>query len=195
MLSDVIAFLQSWKIIALPTETVYGLAVDATNDDAVSSLFALKLRPLDKPLTIQLWDIDDISRYANIVDPMEQKLIDTFMPGPLTIVLRKRSAVSDVVTAGREYVGIRIPSHPIALELLQSIDFPLAVPSANRSAETPAKTMSEVQEMFGDSVEYYIPNNQQMAHVASTVVQVVNRELVILREGIISLDMIRKSCY
>lgn len=195
MLSAAIEILQSGGIVALPTETVYGLAVDARNDDAVSSLFVLKWRPLTKPLTIQVWSRDTINKYAEISHPWEQKIIDNFMPGAITLVLRKKLCISDIVTVGSLFVGVRIPSHPVTLELLRSLDFPLAVPSANYTGDLPAKTLQEVQNMFGGAVSVYIPNNGYvMSDIASTVVQIVDWKVVILREWPISLEEIEKVC-
>lgn len=195
MSSDIIKVLQSWAIIALPTETVYGLAVDATNESAVHSLFAIKKRPKNKAITIQVWGIDAISNYAYIDHEREQRIIETFMPWPLTLVLRKKDTISSVVTAWSAFVGVRISLHPTTLALLQAIAFPLAVPSANISWETPAKTVEEAEKIFGKDVAAYIPNDgYSMSDVASTVVQVVDWKIVILREGAIGLEAIQKVC-
>jgi L-threonylcarbamoyladenylate synthase len=181
-ISEVIKQLEAGNVIAIPTETVYGLAVDATNEGAVAKLFAIKGRPENKPITIQLGDKKHIERYAQIVHPWEQKIIDTFMPGPLTLVLKKKNTIPNSVTAGSPFVGVRIPQHPDTLQLLQSIDFPLAVPSANKSGEMPAVSLEEAQAIFGDQVSYYMPNSYPMGTIASTVVQIVDGEMDILRE-------------
>jgi L-threonylcarbamoyladenylate synthase len=195
MLSDAISVLQSWGTIAIPTETVYGLAVDATNGSAVHNLFAIKKRPKDKAITIQVWHINDISTYAHIDHLREQRIIENFMPWPVTLVLRKKDTISSAVTAWSAFVGVRISSHPITLALLQSIDFPLAVPSANISWETPAKTVEEAEKIFGKDVSAYISNDgYSMSDVASTVVQVIDWKVVILREGAIGLEDIQKFC-
>lgn len=195
MLSDAISVLQSWGIIAIPTETVYGLAVDATNESAVHNLFAIKKRSKDKAITIQVWDVSAISKYAHIDHEREQRIIESFMPWSVTLVLRKKDTISSVVTAWSDFVGVRISSHPTILALLQSIDFPLAVPSANISWETPAKTMEEAKKIFGKDVSVYIPNDgYSISDIASTVVQVVDWKIVILREGAIDLEDIQKAC-
>lgn len=194
-ITEVIKELERWNVIAIPTETVYGLAVDASNESAVRSLFAVKKRPKDKAITIQVWDINVISTYAHIDHEREQRIIEAFMPWPVTLVLRKKDTISSAVTAWSPFVGVRIPSHPTTLALLQAIDFPLAVPSANRSGETPAKTMEEAQQIFGKEVSAYISNDgYSMSDIASTVVQVVDWKITILREGVVSLEEIQKVC-
>lgn len=182
-ISDAVSVLRAGGVIAIPTETVYGLAVNALDAKAVATLFSIKWRPDKKPISIQVWRKSDILKYAKIVDPKEQKIIDNFMPGAITLVLQKRNNVSDVVTAGLVYVGVRIPAHPDTLELLQSIDFPLAVPSANITGEKPAETAYEAEAIFGDKVWCYMPNHYPVWTIASTVVQIVDGEVQILREG------------
>lgn len=189
-----IQILQDGGIIAIPTETVYGLAVDATNIDAVHKLFTIKWRPENKAISIQLWYKENIGKYAWIDHPREQKIIDSYMPWSITLVLRKKEIISDTVTAGSPFVGVRIPQHPDTLALLQYIDFPLAVPSANMSGEKPAQTLQETEQIFADSIQYYMSNKYPMSTIASTVVQIVDGKIVILREGAITFKQIQSAC-
>lgn len=189
-ISDAVRVLRAGGVIAIPTETVYGLAVNALDAQAVATLFAIKGRPDKKPISIQVGRKSDVVKYAKISDPKEQKIIDNFMPGAITLVLQKRDNISDVVTAGSAYVWVRIPAHPDTLDLLQSINFPLAVPSANMSGEKPAETFAQAEAIFGNKVWYYMPNNYPVGTIASTVVQLVDGKVQILREGPISKEEI-----
>lgn len=112
--------LQQGNVVAIPTETVYGLAADATNPQAIAKIFALKQRPSDNPLIVHIGNSSDITNYVYIQHPLEQKIIDTLMPGPITILLQRKNNIPDAVTAGSELVAIRIPQHPVALEILQN---------------------------------------------------------------------------
>lgn len=112
--------LQQGNIVAIPTETVYGLAADATDPQAIAKIFALKQRPNDNPLIVHVGSTSEVVNYAYIQNPIEQKIIDTLMPGPITILLQRKNNIPDVVTAGSELVAIRIPQHPVALKILQS---------------------------------------------------------------------------
>ncbi len=189
-ITDAAKVLRAGGIVAIPTETVYGLAVNALDEKAVGQLFKIKGRPDHKPLTIQVGRKQDILNYAKVLDPVEQKIIDNFMPGAITLVLPKRDIISDRISAGSAYVGVRIPAHPDTLELLQSINFPLAVPSANITGEKPAENVAQAEAIFGDKVSYYMPNNYPVGTIASTVVQIVDGKVQILREGPISKEEI-----
>ncbi len=189
-ITDAAIALRAGHVVAVPTEPVYGLAVNALEETAVAQLFAIKGRPDHKPLTIQVGRKQDILNYAKVLDPMEQKIIDNFMPGAITLILPKRDVISDRISAGLAYVWVRIPAHPDTLELLQSINFPLAVPSANITGEKPAENVAQAEAIFGDKVSYYMPNNYPVGTIASTVVQIVDGKVKILREGPISKEEI-----
>ena len=189
-ISDAAIALRAGHVVAVPTETVYGLAVNALDETAVAQLFAIKGRPDHKPLTIQVGRKQDILNYAKVLDPIEQRIIDNFMPGAITLVLPKRDIISDRISAWLAYVGVRIPAHPDTLELLQSINFPLAVPSANITGEKPAENVAQAEAIFGDKVSYYMPNNYPVGTIASTVVQIVDGKVQILREWPISKEEI-----
>ena len=123
--------LSNGDIIAIPTETVYGLAANAFNEEAIKKIFILKKRPIQNPLIVHIKSMDYLKEIAMDVPPLAFVLAENFWPGPLTLVLKKRNNISDFITAGKETVAIRIPSHPMALKLLNELDFPLAAPSAN----------------------------------------------------------------
>jgi len=133
--------LKRGEIVAFPTETVYGLGADAWNPTAISHLFTLKGRPADNPLIVHLSDPGQVADFAVDIPPEGKRLIDSCWPGPLTLVLKKRKGVLDLITAGLSTVGLRIPSHPLAKELID-LTGPLVAPSANRSGR-PSPTMAE----------------------------------------------------
>jgi L-threonylcarbamoyladenylate synthase len=186
-IAQAIQELKKGKVIAIPTETVYGLAVNALDEQAVKKLYKIKKRPLNKPISIQLGYIEDIKKYAYIYHPREAKIIEHFMPGPLTIILNKKDILPDILTANQSDIGVRIPAHPLTLKLLQSIDFPLAVPSANISNQTPALTMKQAQDIFGNQITCYIDNPYKLSQQASTVLKVSENKIQILRQGPITL--------
>lgn len=188
---EIIQTLWEWKIVAIPTETVYGLAINALDENAIQRLFNIKWRPQNKPMNIQIGHKQDIYKYAYIDHPREEEIIQHYMPGPLTLILRKKNIIPDILTAHTQYIGIRIPAHTDTLTLLQQIDFPLAVPSANLSDQKPAETVQEAQQVFWEKVAYYMPNNYIMSKQASTVVQIINNEIIIHRAWPISYEDIK----
>ena len=125
------ALLRAGEVVAFPTETVYGLGADALNERAVAQVFAIKNRPRFDPLIVHVPDKDAVALYATDIDERAVALMERFWPGPLTLVLRKRPNIPDLVTAGLETVAIRVPSHPVALALLRAAQVPIAAPSAN----------------------------------------------------------------
>lgn len=137
--------LRQGKLVVLPTETVYGLAADGTNELAIRNLYQLKGRPASNPIMLQVADLMMLSQIAAEIPPQASKLIEKFWPGPLTIVLPKKPAVSDMLSAGTENIGIRMPDQPVTLEIIRKFGFPLAVPSANLSGKRAPVTPQEVE--------------------------------------------------
>ena len=119
------------EIVAIPTETVYGLAGNAYSEIAIRKIFALKERPFYNPLIVHIKSVTDLSKIATEIPECAMLLADAFWPGPMTLVLKKQSSIPELVTGGKNTVAVRVPNHPIALALLQQLDFPLAAPSAN----------------------------------------------------------------
>ena len=178
-------------VIAFPTETVMGLGVLYNDRIAYDKLNEIKRRPEDKPYTLMVKDVNDISEYA-LIDERTQRVIDAFMPGSITILVPvKRDAVPEYVTHGTGIIGIRIPENKEALEVLKEAKLPLLVPSANRSGEKPALSDKEVKEIFGDEVDYVVSGQAKLAK-PSTIVSLVNGEVKVLREGPISEEKILK---
>lgn len=178
-------------VIAFPTETVMGLGVLYNDRIAYDKLNKIKRRPEDKPYTLMVKDVNDISEYA-LIDDRTQRVIDAFMPGSITILVPvKGDAVPEYVTHGTGIIGIRVPENKEALEVLKEAKLPLLVPSANRSGEKPALSDKEVKEIFSDEVDYVVSGQAKLAK-PSTIVSLVNGEVKVLREGPISEEKILK---
>jgi L-threonylcarbamoyladenylate synthase len=177
-IAQAIKQLRNGYVVAIPTETVYGLAADATNTDAIAKIFQLKQRPSDNPLIVHVGDKAAIEKYAYIDNPIVQMIIDKLMPWPITILLTKKNTIPNIVTAGSDLVAIRIPQHPIALAILNSSWLALAAPSANISGKPSPTNAIMVQQNFGDSVDI-IDGWDCNIWIESTVVQVEwNRVLI-----------------
>ena len=175
-------------VVAFPTETVMGLGVVFDNRDAYDKLNKIKGRPEDKPYTMMLGDVNDIQKYA-YVDERAQKIIDKFMPGPLTILLKARSNVPNWVTHNTGVIGIRVPGYQILLNILKYVDKPLLVPSANPSGLEPAKNIDKVLVYFNNCLDY-IYNHNSEGNRPSTIIDLTNPSVKLIREGDIPLDVI-----
>lgn len=173
------------KLIVFPTETVYGIAGNALNVEVIDKLFQAKKRDYSKPFSLMLSDINKIKDIA-YVSADEEKIINKFMPGPITLILKKKDCISDLVTASRDTVGVRIPDHFIALSILKSIDYPLATSSANISGSVNNSNIEDIINDLENYVDIFIKGNISSNLLASTVVEIKNNEVNILRNGIIS---------
>jgi L-threonylcarbamoyladenylate synthase len=176
--------LQTGQTVAFPTETVYGLGADATNTEAVKRIFEAKGRPSDNPLIVHIADRAQLEGLTASVQEPESKLMEVFWPGPLTLVLpAKAGAISPLVTAGLSTVGVRMPDHPVALDLIRAADRPIAAPSANRSGKPSPTLAQHVKEDLGGRIGGLLDGGQTGVGLESTVVQWANGELHILRPG------------
>lgn len=171
-------------LVAIPTETVYGLAADATNDRAVARIFDAKGRPAFNPLIIHVADIAMARRYGEF-SPLAEMLATAFWPGPLTLVLprRKDSGVSLLVSAGLDTLALRAPASPIAQSLIRQLDRPLAAPSANRSGSISPTTAAHVRDSLGDRVDLVLDGGACPVGVESTIVKIDGARAVLLRPG------------
>lgn len=179
------------NVVAIPTETVYGLAADATRSDAVRRIYVLKGRPPTNPLIAHVASIEIAERFAQ-VDDRARKLFERFSPGPISIVLPKKVGANSIcaeATAGLSSVAIRIPRHPIALELLQRFGGALAAPSANRSNHVSPTTAAHVREEFGDRV-FIVDGGACAVGIESTVIDLTTHRARLLRPGQITCEMI-----
>ena len=177
--------LDSSKVIAFPTETVMGLGVFFDDFDAYNLLNQIKRRPEDKPYTLMLSNRAEISNYAYI-DDRAKKVIDAFMPGEITVLLKSKENIPNYVTHGTGVIGVRVPNLPILLDFLSFVKKPLLVPSANRSGEKPAMNSDEVKAVFKDELGYIFEGSAK-GGVPSTLVDLTGEEVKIYREGNIKL--------
>ncbi len=183
--------LKEGRLVGLPTETVYGLAANALDKGAVLSVFAAKKRPSFDPLIVHLPDISHVSRYA-YADETSLRLIRGFSPGPVTFILPKKKEIPDVVTSGLPTVGIRIPGHPLALELLRAVDFPVAAPSANLFGTTSPGTADHVISSLGDAVSYVLDGGPCEVGVESTIIRCSEGDVEVLRLGGLTIEAIEE---
>jgi len=175
--------------VAFPTETVYGLGANALDPVAVAKIFAAKGRPSWDPLIVHVGDREMLERVA-VVTAQAEKLIGAFWPGPLTLLLERTKEVPDAVTAGRPLVGVRMPSHPLALALIRAAGVPIAAPSANRFGHTSPTTAVHVLEDLDGRIDAVLDGGPTTVGVESTVLDPGQEPMLIYRPGAVTLEMI-----
>lgn len=183
-LSRAIKALKNGKIIVYPTDTLYGLGADIYNVDAVRKVFEIKKRPLDNPLSVAISDIDELEKIAFVTDK-SRRLAKTFLPGRLTLVLKKRSIIPDIVTGGLNKVAVRIPDNKVALELLSEFG-PLTATSANIHGKKTPDIIREISMQFKDEGITVYLDIGRLADKPSTIVDATKRRIKIVREGAIA---------
>lgn len=183
-IAEAAAFIRRGGLVAMPTETVYGLAADATNDAAVARIFEAKGRPAFNPLIVHVADAAMARRFVEW-PPLADRLAKKFWPGPLTLVLERRAdcAVSLLASAGLDTLGVRAPDHPLAQALIKATDRPLAAPSANRSGAISPTTPGHVRGSLGDKVDMVLDGGACPVGLESTVVKIDGDKVVLLRPG------------
>jgi L-threonylcarbamoyladenylate synthase len=177
-------------LVAFPTETVYGLGADAGNPAAVRAMFAAKGRPPDHPVIVHLAAAAQLAQYVIEVPDVASRLAVAFWPGPLTLVLRRGPRISHLVTGGLETVGIRVPSHPVAQELLRAFGGPLAAPSANRFGRVSATRATHVLDELSGRVDWILDGGECAVGLESTIVDLSGQRPAILRPGAVSKEQI-----
>ncbi|MEN3048340.1 MAG: L-threonylcarbamoyladenylate synthase [Candidatus Caldarchaeales archaeon] len=175
--------IRSGGLVAFPTETVYGLGADALNPDAVARVFEAKGRPPDNPLIVHVADPESVHLLASKVPPVAERLIREFWPGPLTLVLRRTELVPAVTSAGLDTVAVRMPDHPVSLELIRASGTPIAAPSANRSGSPSPTTADHVMRDLGGLIEMVLDGGPTEIGVESTVIDVTVEPPEVLRPG------------
>lgn len=192
--------LKTGGMVAFPTETVYGLGADASNPNAIARIYEVKNRPTDHPLIVHIGDQSAVSHFAKDIPKYAVALMDDFWPGPMTLVVKRTANSKDFITGGQETVGLRIPSHPLALELLREFSnlggHGLAAPSANRYGAVSPTTAQAVDEELADFLgasDLILDGGQSSVGVESTIIDCTGSAPVILRPGAITKEMIEKT--
>ncbi|MGQ9488424.1 MAG: L-threonylcarbamoyladenylate synthase [Armatimonadota bacterium] len=191
-IQQAVSVLARGGLVIFPTETVYGLAADALSQEAVLRVWEVKGRPADKPLPVQVANVDGLRLLWREVPDDLLPLINAFMPGALTLVYWRSALVPDVVTAGADTVGVRIPDHPVALALLRAFARPIVAPSANLSGDPPPRRVEEIPSLLLEQVELAIDAGDTGGGVPSTVLDVTVRPARLLRAGAIAIHELRK---
>ena len=184
------ALLRAGEVIAIPTETVYGLAGNALNPEAIVNIFKIKNRPFFDPLICHFKDIDAIRPYVKSIPTKALLLANQFMPGPLTLLLEKHDSIPDLITNGSDLVAVRVPNHPMTRALLALLDFPLAAPSANPFGYISPTSAQHVADQLGDKIPYILDGGDCSLGIESTIVMFENEAPVILRLGALKIEEI-----
>jgi L-threonylcarbamoyladenylate synthase len=184
--------LKKGGLVAFPTDTVYGLAADAKNMQAVKKIYKVKKRPLSNPLPILIAEKNDLKKYTRGVSAKIKKLTDKFWPGPLTIVLRKKKIISNAVTAGKLSVGVRVPANPVTIDLIRALGRPLAATSANISTKQSPTTFKAVQGDMTNKISLILDGEKTKLGRESTVLDCTTSPPTLIRPGAISQKTIEK---
>ncbi len=184
-LAHAVDLLRAGELVAFPTETVYGLGADAADPAAVAKIFAAKGRPADHPLIVHLPSVAHLPRWAREVPAEAEQLAAAFWPGPLTLILKRQPHVPDAVTGGQDTVGLRVPDHPLALDLLKAFGSGIAAPSANRFGRISPTSAAHVREELGDRVPLVLDGGPCPVGIESTILDFSRGVPVLLRPGAI----------
>lgn len=180
-------------LVAFPTETVYGLGADASSRDAAARLYAAKRRPMDHPVIVHFADAQGAFAWASEVPAAARTLATKFWPGPLTLILKRSAKAGDFVTGGQDTIGLRVPSHPVAQELLRAFGGGIAAPSANRHGKVSPTTAAHVREDLGKDVEQVLDGGPSEVGIESTIVDLSGGKAVLLRPGGISKEQLEQA--
>ena len=189
---DIIDTFSKGENVVFPTETVYGIGADALNEKGVQNIYRVKKRPSDNPLIVHLSSKEALLEYIYVDQPYIKALMDAFWPGPLTMVFRKKPIVPGHITGGLNTVGIRVPMHPVALKVLSIANMPICAPSANISGRPSSTLFDHVIDDFKDRVEIIVDGGKSDVGLESTVLDVTQKNPVILRPGVITKAMIER---
>ncbi len=189
-LSKAVKLLNNEELVAIPTETVYGLAGNIFSEKAVKAIFETKERPFFNPLIVHIPNIDYLETIVEEVPEKAKLLAEAFWPGPITLVLKKKSIIPDLITGGKDTVAVRIPNHPTTLELLNQLDFPLAAPSANPFNRISPTKAEHVESYFKDKIKMVLDGGACKSGIESTIIGFENGEPIIYRLGSTSIEAI-----
>jgi len=191
-IDNVCLMLEQGQIVVFPTETVYGIACNAWNMQAVKKIYKIKKRNYENPLLLHIGKVSDVYQYINRLEETTKKLISNFWPGPLSLVIEKSELIPDYVTSGLKKVGIRCTSHKITQDILKKCKFPVVATSANISGYENCYNIEQISKQLGINVDLYIDDGPLVNNLPSTVVEIENNEAKILREGKIKEEDIIK---
>lgn len=184
--------LEDGGIVVFPTETVYGIGADILNEDAIKKLYKAKRRPLNQKISILVGSVEMLEKVTQNISNIERKLIESFFPGPLTLILHKKDIVPNILTNNEDVVGFRMPANRTALDLINELGNPIATSSANRKGEPSGVNLEDIRNIFKEEVDFYIDGGKSEIGYGSTIVQVVDGIPQIIREGIITKEDIEK---
>jgi len=180
------------NIIGFPTETVYGLAGNAYETEAINKIFEVKKRPTFNPLIVHIKSISDLEKVACDIPPIAYELANAFWPGPLTLILKKQPHIPDLVTANQDTVAVRVPNHPVALELLHKLEYPLVAPSANPFKRISPTQAVHVEDYFGNQIGLVLDGGKCNSGIESTIVGFNNNKVEVYRLGALAMEEIEK---
>lgn len=180
------------NIIGFPTETVYGLAGNAYETEAINKIFEVKKRPTFNPLIVHIKSISDLEKVACDIPPIAYELANAFWPGPLTLILKKQPHIPDLVTANQDTVAVRVPNHPVALELLHKLEYPLVAPSANPFKRISPTQAVHVEGYFGNQIGLVLDGGTCNSGIESTIVGFNNNKVEVYRLGALAMEEIEK---
>jgi L-threonylcarbamoyladenylate synthase len=184
------SLLQADELIAIPTETVYGLAGNALSTPAIKKIYDVKKRPYHNPLIVHLYESSQIQKYTESPSEMGVYLLNKYSPGPLTVIFQKNSLIPDIVTAGMNQVALRIPKHPITLSLLSELEFPIAAPSANPFGYISPTTPAHVLQQLGSTIPFILDGGPCQKGVESTVISASDNQIIVHRLGAFDIDLL-----
>jgi L-threonylcarbamoyladenylate synthase len=189
-----VRILKKGGVVAFPTDTLYGLGANAFDEDAVLKIYEIKSRPRDLALTLLLADIAQIKVVGEDIPKLAWELAERYMPGALTIVVKKSAAVSHIISGERDTVAVRVPNHPVPIALIRGLGAPITGTSANLSGAPDSATAEEVRKQLGSRVDMIIDGGMCPIGVSSTIIDLTTDPPMILREGAIKREEITRVC-
>jgi len=178
------------NVVAVPTETVYGLGANALNENAVLKIFEAKERPRFNPMIVHIYDVQEIVKYGMDIPEEIYILAEKFSPGPITYIVKKKNSIPDIVTSGNDSVGLRVPAHPVFREVLKESGVPVSAPSANRFGKISPTSAEDVLKELDGRIDYILDGGKCNIGIESTVVSFIDNEIKILRHGFITKEEI-----
>lgn len=191
-LNRIATHIKNGKLVLFPTETVYGIGANGFNTEAVKRIYQAKGRNFKNPINLLVSSIEMVETIAQDITDLEYQLMETFFPGPFTLILKKRSSVPDIVTASSDTVGVRMPNSEIAIKLVEYAGVPIAAPSANISGKLSSTKLEDIIEDFSDKVDFMIDGGSCHLGIESTIVKVIDGIPHILRPGAVTVEQIKE---